>query len=323
MDKIIFKESGHYYDYIGNPINCIPYAKPRREGICPACNNVTWTDVKGDKSTCKLCKAKIFVGNFEDVKGKEPSLRDARKYGLFGSISRFCSYGEMEFELTAWSLNEWTKFVQGCYREDVDEWNRIIQGGTEAHRSRFSDPGSWVHGQIAKAMEGQPFDQSPTIIRALAEISEWEQSLGFSSVFRERGHCDPVWLGLGGMIDSECEEAVWDFKCKFIEKTFEDLKRTGGNNTFLKSVTKQLAGYRHISKGFKKNGYAVLVRVDENHPDTGEICPIEIPEERLEWGLKSIKAAVDAWYIDVEYDPRVMYTQGLCKSMAQIMGETE
>ena len=318
VEKIIFKESNHWYDYVGNAIELVPYAKPRREGICPACNNVTWTDVKKDKSTCKLCKAKIFVGNFEEIKGKEPGLSDARKYGLFPSISRMCSFGEMEFTLSAWAKDELIKWVMDNYREDRKEWMRIIQGCITDFENRFSDPGSYVHGQIAKAMDGQPFDQSPTILNVVAQIQDWVDETCLFNTESEKGYCDPHILGLGGCIDLNSDGVTADFKCKFNPETFEALK-AGKNRGYLENAIKQLAGYRRISKRDDNRCFVIPVRVDEKHPDSGEICPIELTEEELTWGLKAIKANAEAWFINKKHDPREMYAQGLCKTKDEIL----
>lgn len=317
MDKIIFKESCHYYSHLGEPIDCVPYSKPRREGLCPICNNATWTDVKGDKSTCKLCKAKIYVGDFESVKGKEPGLSDARKYGLFPSISRMCSYGEMEFTLSAWSKSELIKWVMDNYKEDRKEWDRVIQAGIEAFENRFSDPGSYVHGQIAKAMQGEPFEQSPTIIRVVSKIRDWCDNFAITAPMMERGYCDPH-LGLGGCIDMDSWKIIADFKCKFNPKTFEALK-AGKNRNYLESVIKQLAGYRAISSKPDSRCFVIPVRIEEDHSDSGEICPIELTEDELSWGLKAIKANAEAWFINKKYDPREIYFKGLCQSKAQIL----
>jgi hypothetical protein len=318
--RIIFRESCHWYDWQGNPVDeLVPYAKPRREGICVACRNLTWTDVKGDMSTCKACKQKIYVGDFQSVAGKEPDLGDARKYGLFPSITKMASYGEGEFELFAWSQNQLIEYIQSCYREDRDEWNKVIQEGLEAWRNRYSDPGSYVHGQIAKAMEGQPYDQSPTIIRAVEEIYAWEKKLGISGGFRERGHCDPE-LGVGGMIDFDSDGVTADYKCKHTPATFETLKK-GGGRSWLKSAMKQIGGYIHISKHHKNRGFVIPIRIDETHPDSGEICPIELTNDEMSWGLECIKMNVSAWCTNQQHDPRKMYTHGECKTIEQIRGQ--
>jgi len=317
MEKIIFKESNHWYDHLGNSVTCVPYAKPRREGLCPACNNVTWSDAKGDKSTCKLCKAKIYVGDFETVKGREPALKDARKYGLFPSISRMCSYGEMEFTLSSWSKNELIKWVMDNYKADRRQWLRTIQGGMRDFENRFSDPGSYVHGQIAKAMEGQEYDQTPTIIRVVAEVRQWLSGLGATAPVMEHGYCDPEILGLGGCIDIQANGITADFKCKMNPGTFETLK-TGKGRSYLDSAIKQLAGYMHISK-VQDRCFVVPIRLDETHPDSGEICPIELTEDELVWGLKAISRNAEAWFVNKRYDPREMYARNECWDSSEIL----
>lgn len=317
MDRIIFKESAHYYDHLGNPIDCVPYAKPRREGLCPACGNVTWTDVKKDKGTCKFCKAKIYVGDFEPVKGKEPGLLDAKKYGLFPSVSRMCSYGEMEFTLSAWAKNELIKWVMDNYKEDREVWMRTVQRGIGDFENRFADTGSYVHGQIAKAMEGQPWNQEDkTVLRAVTEVMDWVGK-NVTSPESERGHCDPM-FGVGGCIDLNSDGITADFKCKFNPKTFDELK-AGRSRHYLESAIKQLACYRYISGRHDNRCFVIPIRVDENHPDSGEICPIELTKDELDWGLAAIEANVNAWMVNKKHNPREMFLEDQCWSRDEIL----
>jgi len=223
--------------------------------------------------------------------------------------------------LSSWSRNEWKKYIQEHYHPNLKEWNRRIQFGQEAWDNRYSDPGSYLHGQIFKAMEGEPWNQEDRTVKAAVwNIKGWEWDMAITTAKRERGYCDPEWLGLGGMIDFDSYGVMGDYKSKFKAETFELLKK-GYDKTLCKKVTKQLAGYRHISQSGHMKGkraFMVPIRYDPGHPDTGEICPIEIPEDRLEWGLKAIKAAAEAWFIDQEYDPRIMYREGKCKSLTEI-----
>ena len=320
--KIIIPESIHAYSYLGEPVPEVPRKNPLREGQCPNCENWISTTAKG-KTTCKQCKAKIDISGWYVNGLRETTTKDMKEYGLFPSISRLCSYGEMPIELSNWYKTRLTKHVMACYDPDQGIWMSKVNRGLSALENEYSDRGTQIHSWIQKHMEGETApDMDATGIRCCQEIREWEQSLGIMGATRELSHCDPL-LGMGGTIDfaSTTPRVIADYKTKHSKDTFEAIKK--GKKAPLWGVTKQLAGYEAISVPdtgeYKDHAYSIFVRVEDDHPDTGEIYVADLDFEDLKDGLKAITANANAWFANNRFDPREMFKQGLCKTKDEIL----
>ena len=198
-ERIVIPESIHAYTYLGEPVPEVPRKTPLREGQCPNCQTWISTPAKG-KTKCKKCEVKIDVSGWYVNGLRETTTKDMKEYGLFPSISRLCSYGEMPIELSNWYKTRLTKHVMACYDADQSVWMSKVNQGLSALENEYSDRGTQIHGWIQQFMEGQPAqDMDATGMRCCREIKEWEQSLGVTGAIREYSHCDPV-LGMGGTV---------------------------------------------------------------------------------------------------------------------------
>ena len=327
-EQIIIKESNHWYDYQGTPVSHVPRKDPLYEGLCPKCRNPIATTSK--IHTCKRCKVKIDVSSYELNTLRETTLRDAKHFGLFKSISKMATYGESPFEFTAWvtrrlvmaSVKATKKYYGQSDEVIFANVNRAIQEAKE----EYANLGTDGHAAIQLAMEGMPYEgDNPVYLRCIDEIQAWEISMGVTGPIRETPHCDPIKLGLGGCIDFTCESPriINDYKFKFqtdpnskAKSTFDKIK--GGARGILKSAIKQIAGYGGISV-WPDRAFITVIRGDVWHPDAGETLFIELTKDELAWGIRTMQKNVEAFYEDARWDPRIMFHKGLCKTRAQIM----
>lgn len=319
-NKIIIPESVHAYTHLGEPVPQVPLKSPKKVGVCPSCNRPISTTVKGDKTTCPQCKVKIDVSGFELVTLTDTTTKHFRQYGLFPSASRLATFGEMPIELSNWYKSRFMNFVMDLYQPNRAAWVAAVNRDLPALESEYADRGAQIHGHIEKDLSGEIVTGAgPASLRAIDEIRNWEQQLSLVKVQREKGHCFPE-LGIGGTIDvdgvSFGRRVIGDYKTKHSASSFEAIKK--GNRSYLWNAIKQLAGYRAISGGAGR-AFVIPIRVDDDHPDTGETLFIELTEEELQKGLRAIKAAQDAWCANLDYWPQEMYQRGECWSLAEIM----
>jgi len=324
-EKIVIPESIHAYTATGEPVPEVPRKNPLREGQCPNCETWISTTAKG-KTKCKKCETKVDVSGWYVNGLRETTTKDMKEYGLFPSISRLCSYGEMPIELSNWYKTRLVKHVMACYDLDPAKWMLRVNQGLSALENEYSDRGTQIHAWIQQFMEGQPAkDMDATGIRCCREIKEWEQSLGITGATREYSHCDPDYC-MAGTIDfaSTSPRVIADYKTKHSKDTFEAIKK--GNRSPLWGVIKQLAGYIWISGGPHPSlrAFAVFVRVEDDHPETGETLPVEITNDELKDGFEAIKANTTAWLRNKRFNLHEMYKSGECWTLNEILsGERE
>ena len=319
-NKIIIPESIHAYSYLGEPVPEVPRKNPLREGQCPNCENWISTPAKG-RTKCKKCGTKIDVSGWYVNGLRETTTKDMKEYGLFPSISRLCTYGEYPIELSNWRDTRLMKAAWGNHNPDFGLFMQRMNSIIPALDSEYSDRGTLIHTWIQQYLEGNPVkDMDATGSRCCREIKEWEQSLGITGAIREYSHCDPV-LGMGGTIDfsSEIPRIIGDYKTKHSKDTFEAIKK--GSKAPLWSVTKQLAGYEAISmkEEYADASYAVFVRVEDDHPDTGETLPVLIGVDDLIDGRLAIVANANAWFKNQRFDPRNMFSRNECWTLNEIL----
>jgi len=322
--KIIIPESVHAYTYLGEPVPEVPLKNPVKTGACLSCGEVIKSTNKGDRAKCPKCKVKVDISTFAVRQTTPTTTRHFRKYGLFPSASRLAQYGEMDIEFTNWYETRLANFIMEQYHPNRDIWWKRVKGGIEDLKNEFADRGSQIHGWIQQALEGEVVTGADaTGLRAIEDIQGWIRAGGYYSVRPEQGYCDPV-VGIGGTIDFDGECAtgidINDWKTKHSKSSFEAIKE--GNRKPLWKAIKQLSTYKVIRGGVNRV-FVSPIRVDEEHPDTGETLFIELTQSELDKGYRAMQAALRAWETDRDYYPREMYENGECWSLAQIVAGTK
>lgn len=315
--KIIIPESIHTYTYLGEPVETVPRKTPKKQGLCPSCEKFIAVTVKGDSSTCPECKVKIDVSGFAKITTKAVTTKDMKQYGLFPSISRMCSYGEYPIELSNWYKTNLFHFIAERYDPNRETWLNKVQSEISTWESRYADRGTVVHEYIQRFMEGEDISvvDDDCIQRCTQEIEQWcNEVMEFDSLAHERSHSDPL-IGMGGVIDlqgNNDKRVIADFKTKHNPQTFETIKK--GQRSYLWSAIKQLAGYCAIHKDHIHEAYVIPI-----NNETGETLFIQLTDEELVAGKEAIMANANAWFANERYDPRQMYKENQCWSLAEIM----
>lgn len=327
--KLKWAESNHWCDFLGNPIDQVPRAKAKLEGICPACNQaVSVPKNKKPENTCPQCKAKIstvdwYVNAFRDV-----TVTHGKKFGLFASCSRAAAWGSMPYELMMWNVEDRVSFCANfgveLYKRYGDNWRsqlNTIDGPLKEYMDRYSNWGTHGHGIIHKAMEGQEYERSEVMDRILSQIRDWEASKGVKDVNREASFCNTE-IGIGGTLDGDCRvpNVVWDYKFKQSRDAFEKLCKKQNADY----VINQLALYGMI-RDTKPDEYfivPILTKMDENFkpiPGTGQVEFIPLAEEEVAIGEFRTRRHIESLYASLGYDPRMMHRNGECWSKSEII----
>jgi len=305
-------ESIHAYDFEGTPVPRVPRAKPIRHGFCENCRNAMSTTARA-ATGCRECGRKNSVEAFEVDRFVPTTTAHMAKYGLFVSVSRVATYGEAPFDLTKWAKDRLANYVMDSYRVNRTAWMQNINSGLNAMENGASERGTSVHSYIQKTLDGDdPIVPAGdvTLEECLPAIVRWVNDYGFLDVETERCYCDPV-LGMAGTVDfvgtSPDQTVIADFKTKMNPKAFAEMAR--GSQSRLWAPTKQLAAYAALRGGIDS---AYVVPICNT---TGDVAWTEIHPDKLRKGKKAVLASVDAFYANMQFDPREMHADG--KSMRQ------
>jgi len=318
-NKIITPESLHSVDYLGNPVYQVPMKNPKKIGICSSCNRSISTTVKGNKATCPDCKVKIDVSGFELVTLTDTTIKHFKQYGLFPTLSLLSTYGNIPIELSLWYKTRLATLCHELYHPDIKIFMQRLNKDLPGYEDEYADRGTMIHGHIQKDLDGEVVTgPGPASLRAIAEIRAWEAHLQVIEVHRERCHCDPI-HGYGGTIDVDIEtpqkRIVGDYKTKHSAAGFEGMK--AGKRQYFWNAAKQISGYASLVHA--DTAYVIPIRVEDDHPDTGETCFIKLTEEEMKKGLFAIRANQNAWCANLDYYPQDMYKKGECWSLDEIM----
>jgi len=327
--ELSWAESNHWCTCLGEPIDQVPRSKSKLEGICPQCSQaVSVPKNKKPENTCPSCKTKISTVDWYENAFRDVDSRDGKKFGLFASCSRAAGWGNMPYELMMWKVEDRVKFCAEfavtLFHIHGHDWRshlRTIDAPLKEYLDRYSAWGTHGHGVIHKAMEGQEYERSEVMDRILSQIKDWEVSKGVKDVNREASFVNTE-IGIGGTLDGDCRtpNIIWDYKFKFSRDAFEKLCKKQNADY----VINQLALYGMI-RDVKPDEYFIAPILTEMDKDeqlvegTGQVEFIPLTEEDVVKGEHRAKEHINSLYASLNYDPRIMFKQGLCKTKDEIL----
>jgi hypothetical protein len=326
MQQIITSEKIHAYDYEGNPVEFVPRSQALLNGPCPYCNE--WITVKRNRkpeNTCPMCKKKFDSSGFEVDSYRAVTTADMKKYGLFPSVTRILRVvGETPIELSTWWKMRFATYVMESYSPNKVQWWDNINKGLAKMEDEYADYGSELHKYINRAMEGIDYEgNDPALIRCIPEIQEWEAEINLRNARREAPRSRPD-LGFGGTIDLYGDidgvTVIADYKTKHTSN-FDHIKKTR-SRLYLKSAIKQIAACGMLLREADYRAFIINVRAEKGHKDAGEIFVVELTKDELDWGRKVFTACLEAWFADMDYDPRQMHKKSECKTKNEILNLT-
>ena len=272
--QIIVAESCHWYSHLGEPIDLVPYADAAK----------------------RLAKGEPHL--------REPTLADARKYGLLPSVSLMANQEPMPPPLMNWFRNLYVDATIAAYVPGMtnEEMKAAVAAKCGEIEEASAQRGTELHAAIQRDLAGDPYaPDDPIAVKAILGVRQWIESLRLTAWYSERATARAS-IGLGGTIDFAASDpnaasiVIADFKSKVSESSFAKLKEW---KHLPKKYLRQLAGYQLISNDEADAFYVLVIS-----QTTGEVRPIEIPEDRMVWARKSFMANFEAWVLANEYDPR-------------------
>jgi hypothetical protein len=228
--------------------------------------------------------------------GKErpTTLRDARKFDLFPSVSGIMA-GAASPGLTQYYINQAMDAALTLPRldgESLDAFKRRALADSKEHANKARDLGSLIHGCIEKSLMKQyDWDQvyAKHVNSAIAALSH--RCGGLVGLRSEKSFAHR--LGYGGKVDASKWGFVDDFKCKDFDR--DTLPATYENHHM------QLAAYRE-GLGMP-NASCAIIYVSTKVP--GLTHTVEIAPDDLERGWKMFRALLSYWQHKNRYIPRI------------------
>jgi hypothetical protein len=235
----------------------------------------------------------------KDGKDRPTTLRDARKLGLYPSVTTIIKCAAAP-GLELWKARQLMMAALTLPREkdeSEDAWLARVSVDSKAQAKKAAERGTEIHAAIQRHYEAEGSDPAliPFVEAATNAVNgwaghfkhEWVAERSFSTSF-----------GYGGKVDlssfSDDTGFVLDFKTKEFDK--DDELKTWDEHAM------QLAAYR--------DGLALpearcaIVYVSVNHPGVARL--IEIPEEDLAQGWKMFEALLAYWKAKNNYEPKWM-----------------
>lgn len=315
--QIAIPESAHWYASDGVPVEVVPRKTPVKEQPCPTCMKLIKTSNKG-KAKCKNCNKETDTSEWPWINTKAVTMREARTYGLFPSVSKIKGWSPTSINLRNWERNLIADAVIECFDPNIPktEWKKRSIGLATTSMELAATRGTEMHKHIQKRLEGEEQQMDWSSEKACNEIEIWDAKMAslYGGVRQTERSFTDVTNGCGGTIDyvldSPNVRVIADYKTKSAHATYEGLKKA--NKPYPEDII-QLAGYWALTGLKPVKGYIILVS-----QMTGDTHPIEIAEADMLWGWDCFKANLFAWKTFNKHWPEELYEAGKSKSSIQI-----
>lgn len=241
-----------------------------------------WYDTQGNP-------AYTYVNSKGEV--KQTSLREARKFGYWPSVSGIMTCAAAP-ALETWKQDNLlrTAFELGKIDgETFEQFKARVRSAWAEEAAIAPDTGTAIHACIEKKLAGEPYDMfyHPHVYGALETLEMW---CGCDGLKSEKSFYHP--LGFGGKCDVHKPGFVADFKSKDFDN---DLLPKAWDNHAM-----QLAAYR---EGFGLSGArCAIIYVSTRVPGLTHL--VELDQKELAKGWKLFCALLNYWQIQRDYYPR-------------------
>ena len=234
----------------------------------------------------------------EGKDGKDTTLREARKLGLFPSVT---TIGQVvaKFALTNWLQEEAAMMAVRMSFEDGGEcdreWAKTVVKASREQTMEKADAGTDIHDILEKYQSDiGVHDVHLPMCHAVCDLIEEETGVGFFDAFTPESRFCNTELGFAGMCDLHNEHWIIDYKSK---DTVD--KRTRG----WPEQAEQLAAYAH-GLGYPD---ARLANVFISREDPTQVVWFE-HKDPMAW--ERFRHTLMLWQVEKKYGP---YYDGLIK----------
>jgi len=225
---------------------------------------------------------------------RDPTLRDARKRGLFPSVTGILDLISRP-GLNAWIISQGILSSLTLPRlsgETEDAFAARIVKDMDAQRDNAALLGRRIHHALNQVLTN--FLPEPEITPYLAGAAQWFDAVGLQPLLVEADLVSPDW-GFGGRIDLyakiEGRPALVDFKSQQVKK---------GKPNFYENWPLQLAAYRQLVRESGRTVDACYTVVIDSHPGQ----PVHVREWAAEeLDFEAFAATFALWKYLKGYDP--------------------
>ena len=224
-------------------------------------------------------------------KERNTTLRDARKLGLFPSVSAILKVAAKP------GLDKWKRenlllaalTLPKIEGETLEQFAERIEKDANDQATKARDLGTEIHGSLERAYLGKDYNpehevfvkSTMNVIREHFGIQEWSAEKSFASP-----------LAYGGKVDLHAKNIVVDFKTS----AFDDADKKEGYDEYILQLVAYAKGL-----GMREGFRCANVLVSTSTP--GLVKIIEYTQEEMQTAWEKFLCLLRYWQLDKAYHP--------------------